>query len=431
MKGKEELKRIQWQLDKKKWLIFLGVILLAILVIWAVVRESKHDEDTFFHLSTDGLGASIYQKSTQQDIKLLADAGFKWARVDMTWSRIEETRGEYDFVNSGYDKLNEQMMDEGIQPYYMLGYGNPLYEVSQITTDESRKAFINFVDSVTTRYKNQGNVWEIWNEANIKYWKAQPSYKDYSRLVNEVAPIIKENDPGSKVVAPAVSGLNEESFKWLEQLFKRGILQNIDAISVHPYRGEKPESVENDYKKLHELIKKYTSKDITIVCGEWGYATEYSQNFQDDDNERKQAEYLVRMFLINISNNIPMTIWYNLKNNGNEFQKRIDNYGVVTSDGQPKISYLAVQTLTNQLKGYEFSKDLTYGKQGNYILEFKNSKKEKILVYWTTKDNSDLRLRIDSGKGKVVSMLGSIQRVQWKNKIHLNLSSSPNYLIID
>ncbi|YBV91679.1 cellulase family glycosylhydrolase [Bacillus sp. PK9-021] len=431
MRERKRLKRIQWLFDKKKRLILLMLILLLFLVLWTVVGKFKRDESTFSHLSTDGLGVSIYQKASQQDIKLLADAGFEWARTDITWSRVEEKEGEYDFVNSGYDKLNKWMVDEGIQPYYMLGYGNPLYEESQITTAESRKAFINFADAVTKRYKNQGNVWEIWNEANIKFWKTQPSYKDYSRLVNEVAPIIKKNDPNSKVVAPAVSELNDKSFKWLEQLFKQGILKNIDAVSVHPYRGENPESIGADYKRLHQLIKKYTSKDIPIISGEWGYATEYLQNFQDDDSERKQAEYLTRMFLVNVSNNIPMTIWYNLKNNGNEFQRRIDNYGIVTSDGQPKISYLAVQTLTNQLKGYEFSKSLSYGKQGNYIIEFKNSKKEKILVYWTIKDNSDLRLRIGSGKGKVVSMLGSMQRVQWKNEIHLHLSSSPNYLIID
>lgn len=422
---------VQWLFDKKKSLVFVTIVLFVLVILWAIAKESNRDEDVFSHLSTNGLGVSIYQKANQQDIRLVADAGFKWARTDMTWSRIEEKKGEYNFVNSGYDELNKWMVDEGIQPYYMLGYGNPLYEENQITTEKSRKAFINFVDSVTKRYKNQGNVWEIWNEANIRFWKTHPSYKDYSHLVNEVAPIIKKNDPSGKVVAPAVSGLNDGSFKWLEQLFKQGILKNIDAISVHPYRGQNPESVEADYKRLRQLVKKYSSKNIPIISGEWGYSTEYSQNFQDDDKERKQAEYLTRMFLVNMSTNIPMTIWYNLKNNGNEFQRRIDNYGIVTSDGQPKVSYLAVQTLTNQLKGYEFSQSLVSGKRGDYVLEFKNSKKEKVLVYWTIKENSNLKLSIESGKGNVVSMLGAMQRVQWKDEIHLHLSSSPNYLIID
>ncbi|MFC6601714.1 hypothetical protein ACFQDF_08870 [Ectobacillus funiculus] len=44
-------------------------------------------------------------------------------------------------------------------------------------------------------------------------------------------------------------------------------MKKVDAISVHPYHGDNPESVV-DYKKLRNLINKYTSKELPIISGE-------------------------------------------------------------------------------------------------------------------------------------------------------------------
>ncbi|MFC6601724.1 cellulase family glycosylhydrolase [Ectobacillus funiculus] len=179
------------------------------------------ENDVFNMLFPNGWGVSIYNRANHIDIEVLADAGFKLARTDMSWDRIETQKGKYDFVSTGYDELNKSLLDKGIRPFYMLGYSNALYEKKQsIVTEEGRKAFAKFVSVVTKRYSQQGVIWEIWNEPNIRYWDPQPSYEDYSRLVKEIALVIRKHDSSGTVVAPAVSGLHEESVKWLEEFLK-------------------------------------------------------------------------------------------------------------------------------------------------------------------------------------------------------------------
>ena len=101
----------------------------------------------------------------------------------------------------------------------------------------------------------------------------QPNINEYSLLLKQTSKTIKENDPSGIVVAPALAGLSEESLKWLEELFKKDALDYVDAISVHPYRAWEPESVTYEYQSLRALIKKYSSKPIPIISGEWGYST--------------------------------------------------------------------------------------------------------------------------------------------------------------
>ncbi|PGZ80212.1 hypothetical protein COE55_09685 [Priestia megaterium] len=42
----------------------------------------------------------------EKDIKLIANSGVKWVRIDILWSKVETKKGKYDFTKTGYDKLN-------------------------------------------------------------------------------------------------------------------------------------------------------------------------------------------------------------------------------------------------------------------------------------------------------------------------------------
>lgn len=45
--------------------------------------------------------------------------------MDFTWGKIESKCGEYNF--SSYDTLLATMEAHGVQPYWILDYGNPCY----------------------------------------------------------------------------------------------------------------------------------------------------------------------------------------------------------------------------------------------------------------------------------------------------------------
>lgn len=387
------------------------------------------DKKPFFSSKIpDGFGVSFHLGVTSNDIKLIKDAGFRWARIDIFWSQVEKEKGKYDFTTTGYDKLNDLLISMGIRPYYILDYSNQLYEQNRsIVTEEGRKAFAKFVSAVTKRYSGQGVIWEIWNEPNIeKFWYDQPSYEDYSLLVKEIAPIIKRNDTSGLVVAPALAAINEDSLEWLEEIFKRGVLRHLDAVSVHPYRSSIPESVRIDYQKIRNLIARYELKKVPIISGEWGYS------MSELNSEEKQAEYLVRMFLVNSWEDIPISIWYDWKNDGNDPNNGEHNFGIMWGDLQPKLAFKAIKNLSTTLNKYKFVERMKYGGEQDYILKFVNDTGKQVIAFWTTAPNHNVTLSLSAGKGTLISMLGTTKDIAWdKDNLILDLSSSPSYLVIN
>jgi aryl-phospho-beta-D-glucosidase BglC (GH1 family) len=418
---------------KKSFIVFLILIvfLVSLFSAYLLKKEESPLSKNDLEVITNGVGVNIKRDVTEEDIETIADAGFKWVRVDITWEKVETKKGQYNFEDTGYDDLNKWLKDNNLKPYYILNYSNNLYEEKRsIVTERGRNAFTEFASAAAQRYSGQGAIWEIWNEPNFKtFWDPQPSYNQYAKLVKAVSPVVKKQDKSGIVVAPAVSGLNKDSLVWLESLFKENTLNDIDAVSVHPYRYSSPESISEDYMKLKKLIGQYTDKNIPILSGEWGYSMVQSPEHRL--TEGQQANYLTRMFLINAQQGVPISIWYNWKNNGGDLNAREQNFGVLWYDSEPKLSYLAIQTLTNQLEGYHFSKQILSDNNGDYILEFKNSDDEKILAYWTTNSNHNSIIKLATGKGKLISMLGAVRHVEWGKSIDLKFLPSPSYLVIE
>lgn len=412
--------------DRKIILITFNILLILFLCS-CNIKNYKNERE--FSTFSNSLGVNIHEGTTETDTKLIAQAGFKWVRIDIQWELVEKQKGVYDFKTSGYDHLTSLLEKNNLRPYYVLDYSNAIYENNKsITTNEGRKAFANFVKQVVKRYSGKGAIWEIWNEPNdSNFWVPQPSYEKYSLLVNEIAPIIKKEDKDSTVVAPALIGVSGESLKWLDETFKKGILANLDAVSVHPYRGEAPETVLADYLKINNLIKSYTSKNIPIISGEWGYHMENNDDKQN--SELKQAQYAVRMMLINSLSKIPISVWYDFKNDGNDINNPGHNFGLMWPNNEPKMAYKAIENSTKILNGYHLDERIEIGQPDDYILKFSNEKNNKILVFWTTKNEHYITTTVASNTGEIISMLGIAQKVHWNNgQLTLLMSSSPQYL---
>lgn len=414
----------------KKKLVSVVVLVVCVgvaSVVWFRSSEEKpkYDLSNFKEEPLTGLGVNAHYTSISSDVGLMDDSGLKIVRMELNWATIEHQKGIYDFKSHGYDKIVNSLVEHGIRPYFVLDYSNSHYEKNQaIVTEKGRKAFDRFVNEVTKRYKDKGAIWEIWNEPNSgKYWYDQPSYADYSLLVKSVTGTIKQNDPEGIIVAPALSALNDESLKWTEEIFKRGVLSHIDAVSVHPYRGDPPETVSSDYEALRELIKRYTDKDIPIVSGEWGYSTGQGQR---DDNQ--QASNLTRMFLMNMYEGIPISIWYDWRNDGTDPNNIEHNFGLRENDVTvPKHAYFAVKTLTKTLDGYKFYKRIDTKKSDDYILTFRDKKNNEILVCWTKRESHIISLP-HKLTGNIISIYGdNIGNLNEKNP-KITLTNNPIYI---
>src|SRR4030042_1415988 len=85
-------------------LLFVFTV-VPFLVIGAFSPAAMGAESLAGPAIADGFGVNIHFTGLPQDLRMIADAGFKFIRMDLAWSRIEQTKGVYDFKESGYDSL--------------------------------------------------------------------------------------------------------------------------------------------------------------------------------------------------------------------------------------------------------------------------------------------------------------------------------------
>jgi polysaccharide biosynthesis protein PslG len=377
----------------------------------------------------NGFGVNIHFTRNTQELDLIAKAGFKLIRMDLSWSAVEKTRGVYDFEKTGYDSLTKGCTDRDISILYILDYSNKLYEKDRsVRTEEGRKAFAAFAEAAAKRYAGKGILWEMWNEPNIKqFWSPQPNAEDYCKLVEETAPRIKAADPHSQVVAGATSQI---PMSWLEDCFKAGLLKWIDVLSVHPYRSRPPETVVPDYAKLRVLIKRYApaGKDIPIISGEWGYS-----NINWDKSrltEQQQAAYLARMFLTNLYQGIPVSIWYDWRDDGKDPNEREYNFGTVRYDLAPKAAYLAVKVLSSTLAGYSIDRRVDLGNEQDFAFWLKNGQHDAI-AFWTLGERHTVTLPIEPTEVTLVGIYGGKVVINWKTEeLKLRAEQAPQYVLI-
>lgn len=230
------------------------------------------------------LGVNIHFTDPQPgELEMLAAAGFKWVRMDFGWAGTERKRGEYDF--STYDRLVANLDKHKIRAVFILDYGNPLYAepgdkhpfTSRANTAEFRDAFVRWAVAAVSHFKGRGCLWEMWNEPNIaQFWKSPAGREDYIALAKATGEALRAaklvGEKGEAFIGPATSTIDQP---FLEACFQAGLLEFWDAVSVHPYRQTEPETVEEEYRAVRLLIRKYAPKDktIPIISGEWGYST--------------------------------------------------------------------------------------------------------------------------------------------------------------
>jgi polysaccharide biosynthesis protein PslG len=384
-----------------------------------------------------GLGVNIHFTDPQPgEMKMIADAGFRWVRMDFKWDATERERGQYDFAE--YDRLMKALDQFNIRALFILDYGNPIYGGNPPKTDEARQAFARWAVAAAEHFSNRGIAWELYNEPNIKlFWPAKPNVDEYIALALTVGRAFRQQAPNEKLIGPATSGID---FDFLEACFKAGLLNYWSAVSVHPYRQEDPETAVNDYCRLRALIDHYRTtrnneraRDIPIIAGEWGFSSAWRQM-----DEATQGALFAREMLMNAANGIPISIWYDWHDDGIDPKEPEHHFGLVKypylgdrNQAYPiKPAYLAARTLSLIFHGFQFEKRLAVGSDTDYVLSFTKGK-DRCLAAWTT-SNVAHQILVPSVRGPSVltkhtgEPLVSISASS--EGLKLTLSNSPIYI---
>ena len=378
--------------------------------------------------------------------RLIAAAGFKFVRMDFVWSTIEQKQGSYDW--SAYDELTANLDRRGIRAYFILDYSNPLYEKNVVAKDpisgkersatsspqhqESIAAFARWAAAAAKHFQGRHVVWEIWNEPNTAFWQPKPDVNQYIALALATAKAVREADPQATIFAPATSQI---SWSFLESFFKSGALQFLDGISVHPYRrpDQPPETAAAEFRRLRELIETNTpparKQPLAIISGEWGYST-----WTNGVSPATQADFIVRQQLSNLLNGVPISIWYDWKNDGGDPKENEHNFGTVNQDLTPKPAYTAIKTLTRELAGFGIESRYNLASKDDFVLIMRNARGETKLVAWTLGDPHQLTVPLRPSTAKEVLLVGGdgqeSRLAVTTDGFALPLGSAPKYVTL-
>ncbi len=396
---------------------------------------------------TEGLGVNIHFIDPQPgEVKMIADAGFRWVRTDFIWEITERERGRYDF--SAYDRLLKELDAFKIHALFILDYGNPLYtEGRSVRTTEAREAFARWALAAAKHFSGRGVVWEVFNEPNIEvFWPPAPNADEYIALASEVGRAFHTEAPNEKLIGPATAKID---LPFLESCFKAGLMNHWSGVSVHPYRHTNPESAASEYAHLRGMIDRYRTvrgsewvfstsmstpgSTVSIISGEWGYSSVWRGM-----NEEKQAIMLARQFLTNIANGIPISIWYDWRDDGTDPAEAEHHFGLVRNQYQsgraeayePKAAYLAAKTLTAQLSGYRFLERMNIGSDDDYVLAFTNGSARRIVAWTTSQTPRRVNISGVNGRFTITKTAGEKGAVisATNNSLSIELSISPVYL---
>lgn len=387
------------------------------------------------------LGVNIHFTSPEPgEIKMIADAGFHWVRMDFSWAATERESGRYDF--SAYDRLMKELDAFNLRALFILDYGNPLYGDGAPRTEKARQAFAVWAVAAARHFANRGVIWEVYNEPNNSMFWKRPNPNEYAALSIAVGRAFRQAVPQERLIGPAAG---EMDFSFLEACFKAGALGSWSAVSVHPYLRTNPEGVAAEYSRLRELIDRYRKPNdeagksglgpsgMPIISSEWGYSSVWPGM-----NEERQAVILARQFLTNAANGIPLSIWYDWRDDGTEPAEYEHHFGLVRNQirtGQatvyePKPAYLAAQTLITHFRGFRFAERLKVGSADDYVLVFVKNGERRMAAWTTSATSQQVAIPEATGEFSITKLTGQPAGRLSVNQgtLSLRLTNAPIYL---
>ena len=411
---------------------FLPGVALCVLGVAALLTPAlAADKSPFGGTIRDQTGVNIhFTHPLPGEMEMMHQLGVGAIRMDISWNDIEKQKGVYDF--SDYDVLMKNMEQYHIRPLLILDYGNHLYANNGTPDDPDwRAAFTRWAAATVKHYAGRHIIWEMWNEPNYNKgdW--------YVHLALATGIALRDAAPDEIYVGPACGGVDMD---FLEHCFKVGLLNYWQAVTIHPYRTTNPETM--DYQPLKDLIAKYApaGKTIPIISGEWGYSViPEGKTYSFVTSDAQQASYFDREMLWNMMNGIPLSIWYDWRNDFEKEGATEANFGLThfppltgqPTVFQPKPSYFAASFFLKTLGEYHYDRSLPLaGVTDGYLVSFAK-KHDHRYTAWTTADApKDTVLPLPPGKYTVYDIMGNAEKQVIVDQSGLPLTLTGDVLFI-
>jgi hypothetical protein len=222
----------------------------------------------------------------------------------------------YDF--SWLDTVVDNLLSRGIEVWFNVGYGNPLYMenipnktgvgcVPLFFGEACLAAWKNYVAALALHFAGRVKLFEIWNEpeADHFWYPEAPDPKKYAELYDITVTEIRKHIPDAKFAATVASGFD---FGFIRGMLSALGGMQVDYFAFHAHSkypeisfGQGGRYLDN-VKLLRSLLDGAGFEKTKLIQGEAGqpsWAPKGHWLYKDGfDNPRAQAVWLLRRFVL-------------------------------------------------------------------------------------------------------------------------------------
>ncbi|MFX0198255.1 MAG: endo-1,4-beta-xylanase [Candidatus Hodarchaeota archaeon] len=235
-----------------------------------------------------------------QTLNKIKEVNIKWIRCDFNWDIIEPHQGNFDYTI--IDQIVNFCKDNDVNVFPTIGYtpGWANGNRSHNFPPNNENDWTNFVSKVVRRYKDDINIWSIWNEPNTEYF--QGTLDEYiQRIFVPASKIIKSL--GLKVATPEISVTDPKWWKWLDRFST--LRDKYDIMTFHCYAkdGQRViDYIENSrwpwYLRwlswfLNRLYPVYQPIKNKLIGESWLTETGWATNGTSEVKQRQNYEEIV------------------------------------------------------------------------------------------------------------------------------------------
>ncbi|WP_228466853.1 hypothetical protein [Adhaeribacter swui] len=271
-------------------------------------------------------------KRVEKAIAILKELGITELRTGISWTDYLTPEGK-----EWYNWLIPMLAKEvNVLPCFQHtppSLGIVPRRTSPLTRPED---FANFLDEVITQLGASFEWVELWDEPNNKAeydYTLDDNWHRFTEMIGKAA--ARAQHHGKKVI---LGGMYPVDPNWLQLLFDRGVMENIQAVGIHGFpegNDQNGESWEENLNKVR-LILKNNKSNAQIWITEAGFST-----WQHDEYQQLQE------FRNVLQTQVPKVYWSSLLDQDPELtatnnyypNERACFFGLQRQDNSPKLLY--------------------------------------------------------------------------------------------
>ena len=304
-------------------------------------------------------------------------SGVAVIRQTFDWSRIEISRGSYDF--SWLDRLMVALAERRLRVLPIL-FNAPRFR-SAGRGARRRGAYVpsrygdmgRFAARVVRRYGPRGSFWrahrelpkvpirswQIWNEPNVRvYWPTGPSPRQYTRLLAVTADAIRKVDRGAEIVTAGIPdsthGMRLAPF--VEGMYRARATPAFDTLAINAY-SSRAAGVPALVRRARRIMDRNRDRRGALWVTEFGWASGGPRSrfrVTRQEQARRLSWTLRSLYGSRAKLRLRGAVYYNWRD-GRPYPPLFQDFfglhtGLIDVDRRPKPAYWALRHLGPRLR---------------------------------------------------------------------------------